>query len=71
MAQVIKIKQKSPEIPKKKRFEELPKKELPVKPLRISRANNEDSRKKVRNGWVTPFKPTEKSKIIKDGRKIK
>ena len=71
MAQIIKIKRKSPEIPKKKRFGELPEKESPVKPLRISGANKEETRKKVRNGWVTPFKPTEKSKIIKDGRKIK
>lgn len=71
MAQIIKIKRKSPEIPKKKRFEELPEKESMVKPLRIAKSNKEENRKKVRNGWVAPFKPTEKSKIIKDGRKIK
>lgn len=71
MAQIIKIKQKSPEIPKKKRFTELPRKESPVKPLKISRAAEEEN-KRSRAGKVQMAPNLQgKPKIIEDGRKIK
>ncbi len=71
MAQIVKIRQKSPEFPKKKRFEELPKKELPVRPLKISKANEEEqNNKRGRAGNVWPFSPTQKAKVIENGKRI-
>lgn len=71
MAQIIKIQQKSPEIPKKKRFGELPEKESMVKPLRITKSNKEEN-KRPRAGKVQMAPNLKgKPKIIEDGRKIK
>lgn len=71
MAQIIKIQQKSPEIPKKKRFEELPKKESPVKPLKITKANKEENKRPRVGNFQMGINPYGKAKIIEDGRKIK
>lgn len=71
MAQIVKIQRKSPEIPKKKRFEELPEKESMVKPLRITKSNKEEN-KRPRAGKVQMAPNLQgKPKIIEDGRKIK
>ncbi|MBQ8132736.1 MAG: hypothetical protein IJ193_09625 [Bacilli bacterium] len=65
------IQQKNPDFPKKKRFEELPRKESPVKPLRITKANKEAD-KRPRAGKVQMAPNLQgKPKIIEDGRKIK
>lgn len=71
MAQIIKIKQKSPEIPKKKRFEELPEKESMVKPLRITKSNKEKNKRPRNGNFQMGITPNKRAKIIEDGRKIK
>ena len=71
MSQIVKIQQKSPEFPKKKRFDELPRKELPVKPLRISRAKEQENKRPRNGNFQMGVIPDKKAKIIEDGRKLK
>ena len=72
MAQIEKlIQRKKPDFPKKKRFDELPRKESLVTPLKISKAEKEKDKRPRTGNVQMGINPYGKPKIIEDGRKLK